>query len=1542
MKTRIQTKARFSLFISLLLAAGGVASAAVPGSVVAWGGSSFGQTNVPASLTNAVAVAVGQYHSMAVTRDGLVWAWGGDGSDYQEVNQVPPGLNNVVAIAAGDALSLALKGNGVPVAWGYNGGDGTTNVPAGVTNAVTVAAGGYHGLAVLQNGSVVGWGQSGEGQTTPPTNLFNAVAVAAGGHHSLALRADGTVVGFGFNGYGQATPPAGLSNVVALSACDTRSVALRANGTVVQWGSYSSNTPPAGLSNVVAIATGLRHTLALRNDGSVVSWGEPGWTTLPTGLSNITAIAANRDASLAIVGSGKPVMTVQPWSQTVSTGSTVRLTGLASGRALLRYQWFFNGTPLTNGTAPTLQLNNVQTGQAGSYWLRVSNTFGVVTSTPALLQVQQPSSPPVQVSLIPTGAVWKYLDTGVDAGFSWRGTPYDDSAWPSGPAQLGFGDGDEMTAINSGSPSNRYITAYFRRSFILSNATSVTNLSARLLYDDGAVIYVNGVEAARAAMPTGAINYATLATSTTENAVGVFALDPALLVNGNNVVAVEVHQNTVTSSDLSFDLELTARFGTGPVYPSLAEALDNAGDWTGDFVGQTGVTHDGVDAAQARIECCEFTSSLTRHVTGPAQLRFWWKINAGPGFGALSLWIPELGLNREIRGTNDWQEEIVDLPSGDLTLSWYAYFEDTSPGGPNGAWLDQVRLLPPALPVPVVVTIQPGAGPTNTTVVITGTNFSTNAGMNLVRFGAVRAAVSAASPTALTVQVPQGATYAPVSVTVGGLTAWSPRPFVVTFPNGGAIESASFTPRLDLPAGDGPDHVLVADLDGDGRPDLAVANAFSSTISVYRNLGGSNWFAAPFSLSCGLNPYGLVAADVDGDGRLDLVTANVGANTASVLRNLSAPGGLTPASFDAKIDYPVGSVPDFVAVQDLDGDGRAEIVTAEQGDNSISILPNRAVPGALNAGSFGPRVSFLAGAVTHSVAIGDLDGDGRADVVAGNYGNHTLSVFRNLGVPGEVSSGSFAPAVTLNASGKTVAIGDWDGDGKLDLISGSWQDNTLSFLRNTSAPGVLTSNSFAASVELASGGYTHTVALGDLNGDGKPDLATVSEMPSQLRLYQNTSTPGSLTGASIAPPVGLGTGWNAVGVAIGDLDGDGRPEVVFANHYDDTITIYRNTSSAGGGGSFVRREIARPTVRLITTPPGSVSVHAVEDRPPAGWAVANISHGGVFDAQTGKVKFGPFFDATPRTLSYDVVPPTGAQGVFAFAGSASADGVNSPITGDQTMLLAGPHPAELGGAAAPNWNLTMGEVTAYASAWRRGLPWPVEPQAIPIDYVTRASTLWRDGECYTVAGGATNAPLWWVNCPSSTHAAGAAAPKSAPALTATRQAPSNFVAGESLVMSISVSAASGQTYAVEDGAPAGWSISAISDGGEFDAANGKVKWGPFFDQAPRALSYLATPPAGAGNVASFDGRASIDGTTAVITGNPLLRASARLRVASDDGQLVFSVGGATGQRYTVETSTDLVTWTFLTEVTNTTGRIEFSDPGRSSHPHRFYRTQIVE
>jgi len=173
-----------------------------------------------------------------------------------------------------------------------------------------------------------------------------------------------------------------------------------------------------------------------------------------------------------------------------------------------------------------------------------------------------------------SGATWQYLDDGTLPDAAWSNTGFDDSGWSTGSAQLGYGDGDEATVIDFGpDANNKHITSYFRHNFNVDDPGKVIKLTLRMMRDDGAVVYINGTEVVRSNMPEGEITAATPAKSAiggdAESQFYEFHLMPDVLQFGSNTIAVEVHQSDPSSSDLSFDLDLTATIsnitGTVPV-----------------------------------------------------------------------------------------------------------------------------------------------------------------------------------------------------------------------------------------------------------------------------------------------------------------------------------------------------------------------------------------------------------------------------------------------------------------------------------------------------------------------------------------------------------------------------------------------------------------------------------------------------------------------------------------------------------------------------------------------------------------------------------------------------------------------------------------------------------------------------------------------------------------------------------------------------------------------------------------------------------------
>lgn len=286
--------------------------------IIAWGNNDAGQTSVPLSASNAVAIAAGRDFSLALKADGTVAGWGD--SHFGQCTP-PAGLTNCVAITAGGQHALALTGERTVVAWGRNL-EQQCDVPYYLSNSVAIAAGASHSLALQANGIVVAWGANDHGQANVPADL-RAVSIACGDNHSLAISDEGSVVAWGDNTYRQGDVPPGVANAISICAGLAHSVAVLADGRIVAWGNNVNwqLDVPNGLTNVFRVTAGALHNLALTSGRMVVPWGWnlQGQTNMPTDLENCIGIAAGRAHSLALLAD-----TPRPIQAQLTTGAFTR------------------------------------------------------------------------------------------------------------------------------------------------------------------------------------------------------------------------------------------------------------------------------------------------------------------------------------------------------------------------------------------------------------------------------------------------------------------------------------------------------------------------------------------------------------------------------------------------------------------------------------------------------------------------------------------------------------------------------------------------------------------------------------------------------------------------------------------------------------------------------------------------------------------------------------------------------------------------------------------------------------------------------------------------------------------------------------------------------------------------------------------------------------------------------------------------------------------------------------------------------------------
>ena len=274
------------------------------------------------------------------------------------------------------------------------------------------------------------------------------------------------------------------------------------------------------------------------------------------------------------VGMGIATWTNQAELSSLSNGLPIGLSCFSTNLVSVDYSVeTASGVTLTNGTLRfepgetirRIPLSTVISENMGLVRVRLENPVNSeITGLDRFYFVEGASPGAQPIALVPRGSRWRYATNGVDLGTGWRSPAFDDSQWPVGAGELGFGDsGDgrpETTVIYGGPANSRFPTLYFRHTFTAPNPVELSALNLALLYDDGAVVYLNDQEIARFNMPTGPITYQTWASGTTPSETTYFtgSTNASALLPGTNVMAVEVHQSAPDSSDLSFDLELTA------------------------------------------------------------------------------------------------------------------------------------------------------------------------------------------------------------------------------------------------------------------------------------------------------------------------------------------------------------------------------------------------------------------------------------------------------------------------------------------------------------------------------------------------------------------------------------------------------------------------------------------------------------------------------------------------------------------------------------------------------------------------------------------------------------------------------------------------------------------------------------------------------------------------------------------------------------------------------------------------------------------------
>ncbi len=354
----------------------------------------------------------------------------------------------------------------------------------------------------------------------------------------------------------------------------------------------------------------------------------------------------------------------------------------------------------------------------------------------------------------------------------------------------------------------------------------------------------------------------------------------------------------------------------------------------------------------------------------------------------------------------------------------------------------------------------------------------------------------------------------------------------------GTFQPQQTYPTNNGPGFAGPGPAAVADVNGDGIPDLIYPNYIGANVAV--RLGkGDGTFGAQETFPAGKGSYSVKVLDVNGDGIPDIVDANAVDNSVSVLL------GNGNGAFQTQKVYPVGFDPYSMTVADLNGDGRPDIVTSNRGDNTVSVLLSN------GDGTFQGQEVFPTGKFPRAVAVADLNSDGKPDIVTANQGDNSVSVLLGNG-DGTFSFGVQQSAPAPNLRPFQVTVADVNGDGIPDIITANRSDNSVSVLLGNPDGSFQTKETFAA------GRLPISVAVADLNGDGKPDIVTANYGGNTVSVLLGNGD------GTFQPHIDLVAGSDPYDVKVADLNGDGKPDLVVTNKNDNTVGVLLGN----GNGTF--------------------------------------------------------------------------------------------------------------------------------------------------------------------------------------------------------------------------------------------------------------------------------------------------------------------------------------------------------------------------------------
>jgi hypothetical protein len=331
--------------------------------------------------------------------------------------------------------------------------------------------------------------------------------------------------------------------------------------------------------------------------------------------------------------------------------------------------------------------------------------------------------------------------------------------------------------------------------------------------------------------------------------------------------------------------------------------------------------------------------------------------------------------------------------------------------------------------------------------------------------------------------------------------------------------------------------VTTGDVNGDGKPDIIVTNYKIGTVSVFHNTGNGTFLAqVTYPTGAAYDTWSVAVADVNGDSKRDIIVGNAASNNIGVLFNAGN------GTFSAQVTYSTGngSQPYSVVAADVNGDSKIDIIIANYGLNKVGVLLNA------GTGTFGAQVTYSVGSAPFAVTVADVNGDGKPDILVANTGSNNVGVLFNTG------TGAFGVETTYStgtgSQPYSVAAADFNGDGKLDIVVANYNALNVGVLLNTG------NGTFVSQVTYSTGSnsYPYYVAAGDVNGDGHPDIIAANYYANNIGVLLNTGN-GTFA-AQLA--YSTGTGSEPYSVRVADLNGDGTLDIIAGNYMANNIGVF--------------------------------------------------------------------------------------------------------------------------------------------------------------------------------------------------------------------------------------------------------------------------------------------------------------------------------------------------------------------------------------------------